>query len=115
MRLLFAANRGGPEVVLEVGVTPCSDCTGASRAGVPSGVAWLGAVQLGVRGVEARRSRRSFGPPGSCHELGWLSARMWSEPDGGSGGPVHSAVQEEPQAIVPERFESVADSAEFLD
>ena len=42
-------------VVLEVGVTLCADCADASRAGIPCGVAWLGAVQLGVRGVEARR------------------------------------------------------------
>jgi len=78
-----------------VGVTPCADWAGASRAGVPSGVAWLGAVQLGVRGVEARRSRRSFSPPGSCHELvGATPTRVGSQSVAGPGGPVDSAVQQ---------------------
>src|SRR5579875_144162 len=113
--VLFSANRGGPGVVLEVGVTPCSDCAGASRAGVPSGVAWLGTVQLGVRGVEARRSRRSSGPPGLCDESVRPSAGPWSQPMSGPGGPVDPAVQQQPEAIVVKAFEAVTDSADLLD
>ena len=77
------SRRGGPGVVLEGGVTPCPDWLGGSRTGVPSGVVWLAAGQVGVRGVEARRSRRSFGPPdsymnGSC--LGFCNRKSIAVP-----------------------------------
>jgi hypothetical protein len=59
---------------------PAQTVPAPAGPGSPAGVVWLGSVQWGCGGVEARRSRRSSGPPGSGNQLVWAAARMRSQP-----------------------------------